>query len=124
MPAWAVGAWAEGAWEGTAWAQVSIAQPDQVSGGWEQVTYKRRKTDEEIRQERIKLGILPPVELKPTLVILPKPVQPELELTQAEINAIKARVQNEIDLEIALYLKAIEKRRQQMIDLILILDAA
>lgn len=122
MPAWAVGAWAEGAWEGTAWAQVSVAQPDQISGGWEQVTYKRRKTDDDVRQERIRLGIFPPDQ--PTPVILPKQVQPERELTKAEINAIKARVQNELDLEIALYLKAIEKRRQQMINLILILDAA
>ena len=98
-----------------------VAVEETFSGGY--FPHVRRKTDEEKRIERIQLGILPPDPLPepPT----PKRVIPDREaLTPREIETIRARVQNEVDLEIALHLHEIEKKRRQLINLILILDAA
>lgn len=111
---------------------------ESYTGGWENYrSYNRRgKTEEQLRLERIRLGILSPdpEPHKPQTsksLSTPKPV----ELTAKELSAIKARVKNEIDVEIAIYLHKIEKqrlieeqekhrKRRLAIALVLILDAA
>lgn len=108
------------------WAQTQESPAVETNtGGWETYRHydRRRKTDEDVRLERIRLGILPPDEPK-TVTLPSKTVVPVSDLTPPEINRIRQRVKNEIDQEIAFRLLAIEKRRRQMIALVLILDAA
>lgn len=110
----------------------------ELSGGWSTWPIERQKTrkerEEEIRQQRIKLGILPPdpeprLEA-PQLKVTRKPVRQSVRLaepwrlTDEEIERLSHRITNDLDLEIAIHLREIERRKQQMLALILILDAA
>lgn len=114
---------------------VVVVAEEIFSGGWP-IEWPRRKTreerEEEVRQQRIKLGILPEV-IDPE-VVEPEVVKPKSKvvrlripepwrLSDAELERLRQRITNDIDLEIAVYLREIEKRRQQMLALILILDS-
>lgn len=106
---------------------VVVAVSEENSGGWPIYEPRQRKKKEEDRAEII-LEDIPTEEQqperkpkqRPRLKIGPKPNI----LSQSEIDQILASVQGEIDQEIAIYLRAIEKRRRRNLALVLLLDAA
>ena len=111
-------------------ASAPVAVVDST-GGWENYRYIRRRSEEEVRRERIKLGILPP-DPEPKVEAPPKATRKSVRLAKAEpwrltdeeIERLRHRITNDLDLEIAIHLREIERRKQQMLALILILDAA
>jgi len=102
----------------------AITQP---TGGW--IPRKKRKREdreERIRLERIKMGILERETLKLPEKTKEHPEKPEVfiarkarsfVLSDSEINKIRNEISSEIDIEIALYLRNIEKRNKILLAL-------
>lgn len=93
------------------------------SGGWP-IYQPRRKKKEPERESHVEIILedIPEAPQTPKRRRLHKP-KPYI-LSQSEIDQIRQSVQGEIDQEIAIYLRAIEKRRRRNIALVLLLDAA
>lgn len=105
---------------------IVVVVAEENSGGWPVCEPRPRKKKEEDRAEII-LEDIPAEEQQPEQ----KPKRPRLKigpkphiLSLSEIDQILASVQGEIDQEIAIYLRAIEKRRRRNLALVLLLDAA
>ena len=120
------GARRAGSFAGKEGTVVSVPVVVENSGGWP-IYEPRRKKKEQEREElvtghEIILEDIPTQEQQKPKRKRQLRIEPHV-LSQSEIDQILETVQGEIDQEIAIYLRAIEKRRRRNLALVLLLDA-